>query len=143
MPKIPTKPGRSERLAMNLFDLLDRVPEPIRLMLLAGKVDANVPIYVDRDRPDEVGCLLTCPLLDAACVCDIITSECRKLGQPEVRVYLGKPDNVWARLPYGTVLTETWEGGVRLAEAVFPTKDRELVAPPVKQGLEWLDAEDS
>ena len=139
MPKIPDKPSRPERLALNVFDLTDRVPKPIRLMLLAGKIDTNVPIYVDRERPDEVACPLTCPLLDAACICDMLTSECRKLGQPEVRVYLGKPVNVWARLPYGTVLTETWDGGVRLAEAVFPTKERELVAPTYKPELQRLE----
>lgn len=124
---------------MNLFDLTDLIPEFIRQMLLNGRIDANVPIYVDRDRPDEVACLLTCPLLDAACICDTLNSERRKVGGREVRVYLRRhAGGTWTRLPYGTVLTEVIEGGIRLAEAAFPTGERDLVAPPVKQGLDWL-----
>lgn len=109
---------RRERLALNLADV-GRVPDSVRQMILAGKVDTERYIKTDPQRPDEAAVLFTCDLLSAACICDTLRQHDEKAGDPPTRVYVCRAQ-AWVRLPGDAVLTVVANGKVGLSPAVFP-----------------------
>lgn len=127
-----------EALAANVADLT-RLPEIIRDSTLRGPDGAWVidrtPIRTDPDRPDEAAVRLTCPLLRAAAVLDVIRNHDRRCGDHPTRVYL-RQARAWERLPRDAVLTEVVDGKIVLNPAIFRT-GRTLAAaePPPPQKI--------
>lgn len=128
MPKIPDAANTWPRLALSIPDLL-RVDETVRAMLLGGKIDQSQPLRIDPRRADEIAALLTCPLLDAACIADILRGRDRKARQPPCRVYLQKrAGGAWQRLPGSAVLVESnGNGEIELSAEWFPRPAEEIV----------------
>lgn len=118
---------RSERLALNL-EHLDRLPSEIRSNLLTGRVDLKiVKIHVDRVNP-EAAVLLTCNLLEAAKVCDVVRSYDRKVGEFPTQVYILKKN--WSRVPSSLHMTVVSGENVILNPELFPEKkDVEPIDP--------------
>lgn len=110
----PIKNGR-EQLAVNVFDL-DRLEPSVRALMLAGKLDGSL-IRIDPERPDEAGAVLSCDLLAAACLLDVIRSQDRKAGDYPTRVYLKK--RTWSRIPSDAILTLLVDGTLMLNPAYF------------------------
>lgn len=125
MPLIPSKSVKSpdataRRIAINVIDLT-RLDSTIGQILLAGKIDLDKIIVVDKLRVDERAVAFDCDLLMAATTVDIIRSEDRKAGQYATRAYLfGR--SAWSKLPSSAVLTRVnqGKGTVELNPAYFP-----------------------
>lgn len=111
----------SEKLAVNIPDC-DYIPAVFReAMGLSKKVDLTKPTLVYRNKnkseEDEYGFVFTCPLLEAALLCDMIRSRDRKVGFVPTRLYIFR--RTWQKILNGTVLTETVDGKARLSRKVF------------------------
>lgn len=114
----PATDDRPERLAINLFDLQHL--HPFIHGMLTERFDGRKEslIWVDRSRMDETAVPLLGPLLDTACLVDILRAEASKFGN-ECRAYLCRA-RAWVRLPASAVLTVVENGKPRLAEEWFP-----------------------
>lgn len=138
MPEISTKKRieRKERLAVNVFDLT-RIPAMVRGLLLDGKVDTTKPLFMDKERPDELGVEFICDLLNAAATCDVLRNEGRRSGVP-MRAYIRQRGS-WTRLPHSAVLTEIVGDTCVLNTELFPPTDAEMPtpAPYETKPLEW------
>lgn len=122
MPKVPERRGRPEQLAVNIFDLTDKVHPLIREALLAGKLetDRSKIVRADKDKLDETAVILICPLLDAAVALDIIRDHDRKAKDCPTRAYLRrKPGAAWVKLSAGQRLTADVGGKLVLAPDLF------------------------
>lgn len=137
MPALPSKNGAPEvRLAVNLFDLHDRVPIVMRQKLMAGRLDLTRHIDMRFDRAkeaDEAAVAFSCPLLEAAIICDWLRSNDRSVGDYPTRLYINRKVS-WTRIPSYIVLTEVMDDGkCRLNPEVFTgfskTESVPLVAP--------------
>ena len=139
MPKLNDPPAkRKERLAINLFDL-DPLPDELRKSFFdlkggGSKLDLEAGV-VRVGQKDEVGVIFGCDLLTAAGTVDMLNSHMRKVGEPQVRVYLhrGTPEAKWTLLPESAVLTKLVgdePGCAVLSEEWFP---KPIVLPPVSQ----------
>lgn len=129
---------RKERLALCIFDLT-RCDPVVRQMLLSGKLDTSGNYVVaDKERPDERGVILSCPIEIGSAVCDILRNHDRKAGDYPTRVYLnrGNGSEVWTRLPADVVLTLIREIDGKsvpvLNPAIFPPECLPAVAPSTK-----------
>ena len=135
MPKI-VEEERSEKIALNLFDLERLDPWFRQKMDLKRKLDMDRPIKTDWDRvetKDEVALVFTCPLLEAALTCDLIRNYNRSVGDWPVRLYIKKKS--WARVPSYRILTVLENGKAALNPLVFPTEiPLAEVTPPEKNG---------
>lgn len=110
---------RPERLAVNLPDL-DRVEPIIRGILLKGRLDLSDVVKVGGDNFDEMGVLFTCPLLQAACICDTLRNHDRRAGDYPTRIYLQRgPGRAWEKLAGRIVLTDVVDEKVRLNPEIF------------------------
>lgn len=128
----PSSPEKGWRLALNVPDLT-RVPEFIRGSLLAGKVAKGAePIRVDKQRPDETAVELSCDLLTAALVADVLRSNDRKTGDHPTRVYLRRREGAWIKLPHSAVLTEVVNGKSELSAKWFPDQVEMVSAAPLR-----------
>src|SRR5689334_12692401 len=78
---------RREGLAVNLYDLL-RVDESYRDRLLAGLLDLDNPIYLDRTNGDEVALELRGDLFDLATRCDLLRADDAAHGRSPCRLYV-------------------------------------------------------
>jgi hypothetical protein len=124
MPKIKDETGaRPERLALNLGDLM-RLDATVRGVMLAGKVDCETPVRTNGRTLDDGAVVMTCDLLTAACIADVIRAHDRKAGDYPCRCYLRRRD-AWQRLPNDALLTVVEGERVVLNPALF----REKVAP--------------
>lgn len=115
---IPTKQQRTERLAVSVFDL-DRLPPDVRRQMLGGKLDLRAVVRPDPDKPATTALAFSCPLLEAALICDILRNNDRKLGDEPTKVYLYSGRG-WAEIGPSTVLTSTDGGDLSLCPSVFP-----------------------
>ena len=139
MPTLPSKNDTTEvRLAINLFDLHDRVPVVMRQKLLAGRLDLKRHIDMRFDRAkeaDEAAVVFVCPLLEAAIICDWIRSNDRASGDYPTRLYIKRKVS-WTRIPSYVILTEVGDDGkCRLNPEEFSGFSGSilpLVAPKVK-----------
>lgn len=117
MPIIPSK-DHKHKLAIALPDL-DRVSSEMRAKLLAGRLDLTQIIRVGQDRMEDVpAVVMTCDLLTAATICDILRSNDRQVGDPPTGLYLLKSTS-WSRITNNTVLTVIVDGKVALNPVVF------------------------
>lgn len=132
MPPIPGYTPRSERLAINLFDL-KRVPPVLRGGVVKD-LDLTTPVWIDRNEQDEHAFVFTCPLLKAAAMCDMLRNADRQANATPARVYICRA-TAWQRLPRAAVLTFRRDGHFHLSREVFP-EDVELIteaaAPPLR-----------
>lgn len=126
---------RSEELAVNFLDL-DRIHPELQMRLqLSKRLDAGNPLKVEQGK--SIALRFTCPLLTAAMICDIMRKQCKKAGEPAIRVYLKRSD-AWVKLAESAVLTwvQHSEGTPTtfLSPVIFPSivRPEDLVAPPVK-----------
>ena len=110
---------RPASLAVCIADLT-RIEPVILEMLLAGRLEpAAKPVRMDPDRPDEAAVELTCDLLTAATVIDIIRDHDRRAGDHPCRAWLRR-DRSWVKLPGAAVLTLTVDGRMILNPEWFP-----------------------
>lgn len=128
--------SHSERLAVNLTDL-DRLPAAARAALLGGKLDPKAENLARvAGKPEEVGVVFTCPLLKAACVCDVLRASDRNLGDNPIRVYVqAQPGAPWYRLPKDAILVYTKsDNSLVLNPELFPESGKlaELPYQPPK-----------
>lgn len=114
MPRIAERP---DRLAINLFDL-DKLDETIRAMILLDKLDLQRPIRVEQDNIRETAIRFKCDILTAATACDVLQSQNRKLGEPEVRLYLNRGQG-WVKIASRSILTVLVNGKAKLNPVVF------------------------
>lgn len=125
---------RKERLAIWLDDI-DRIAPELRDKLLSGRLDLTQTVRVGRgelQRHKSVPALVfTCPLLEAALVCDIIRSHDRKAKERPTELYINRGTS-WARLIYSAVLTAVVDGKVILNPAVFPNVEVTVPLPAPK-----------
>jgi len=123
------------RLGINIFDLGRINSSMLGMLRLAEKID-HVPIRFDLSRLDEGGVAFSCPLLDAACLCDVIRCHDRKAGDYPTRVYIFR--KAWSRLPSHAVLTRVRENGDKceLNSEWFGTKEVPVFAPPKRKRVE-------
>lgn len=114
----PPAPDRPERLALNLWDLQHL--HPTVQSLLAGRFDRRQEalVWVDRSRTDETAVPILGPLLDAACLVDVVRAEAIKGGGDPIRAYIYR--KTWTRLPAGAVLTQVENGQPVLCPEWFP-----------------------
>lgn len=117
----PNNGERRERLAVNLYDL-DRLDPETKRKFFAGRLDTkHVDMRFDRAKDgDEAAVLLTCDLLTAATICDMLRSRDREMDDSPTRLYLKR--EAWSRLPSYVVLTIVKDGKVKLNPKVFPTE---------------------
>lgn len=107
-----------DALAINLLDL-DRIPQPMRGILLDKKVDISKAIFVDKNRFDEVAVAFSCELLQAAGTCDVIRLRDKKNGDYPTRVYLRR-NKAWTKLAGDKMLCVVSNGKVVLNPEIFP-----------------------
>jgi hypothetical protein len=126
-------PPRKERIGVNLFDLQRVLPE-VRGMLLAGKVDVSRVYTTDPRRGDERAVEFTCPLLDAACICDVLREHDRRAGDDPTRVYLRR-EKVWEKLPAESLLSVVEDGECVLNPKLFRpvVRSEDLVPLPTRR----------
>lgn len=126
MPKIPHLQRKSDRdmeksdvrrIAINLFDLTDRVPDHVRVSLTGGKIELK-PLLVNSDDAKETAVAFSCDLLTAASVCDYLRRLDRKVGDFPTRVYL-KKRSAWAKVPGHQALTIVIDGKPALHPVLF------------------------
>jgi hypothetical protein len=112
---------RKERLALNLFDVVDRVDAETRARMLNGRLDLSKSIDVDLGLVTKSKAVeLTCDLLTAALIIDILRSESRREGDEPIRAYI-KREQAWIKLPRGAILTlSDGRNGAALNPEVFP-----------------------
>lgn len=125
MPKVDEAPKPSERLAINIFDLMGKVSATVRDALQLPKMlnrDRDSVIRVDEERTDETAVPFTCSLLTAAAVCDTLRNHDRECGDAPTRVYIQKGARAWERLPNHAVLTLARDGKVRLNPKWFDVR---------------------
>ena len=117
MPKIndPIEP----RLSINLFDI-DRVDQLVRDILLGGKLKLDA-IWVDRSRVDETAVEFTCPIQQAAAICDIIRSHDREAGDHPTRVYVFR-SSAWSKLPSTALVAEMFKEPEKVESVPLATK---------------------
>lgn len=131
----PPKPARPEKLALNLWDVTRL--HPTVAAMLAGRVDRRKEalVWVDRTDVEETAVVLTPPLLEAACLVDVVRAGAAKIGDKVPRAYVFR--KTWARLPATAVLTTVRDGKPALAPEWFagvetPIEAVEYVPPPAK-----------
>ena len=117
---------RKERLAIRLDDV-DKLPPEVRVGLLAGRLDLDKILRVGQgERAEDIPAVeFTCPLLEAALVCDMVRSYNRKVGDSPSEVYLhrGNDQSRYVRVIYADTLTVVVAGKPALNPKLFP-KDR-------------------
>lgn len=125
MPKLPVDKPR-ERLAISLFDL-DSVDPILRQKLFAGRVNLvkQAVIRIETDAAVE----LTCDLLAAAIVCDILRAENRREGDSVTKVYIHR-GKAWTKLSSTIILTAMGSDKQPQLNYEIFTSELEL-APPV------------
>ena len=130
----PAVQERPERLAVALFDL-DRIEPSIRKMILGGKLDLSVPFRVDAwDVAEDTMVPFSCPLIDAASICDVVRDRDRRAGDPPTRVAVFK--QTWQRLSGTVLLTVMVKGKVTLNPAAFAGVRIEAV-PTRARAVAW------
>ncbi len=122
------------KLAINLTDL-DRLEPTFRQKMLGRKLDLSRVVKVNNRGLIEPGVVFTCPILEAALICDIIRNNDRLCGDPPTRAYIFRQD--WKRLRDTDVLTQVHEGKANLAPAIF-TDAEIIIAPPIVQAPKRL-----
>lgn len=137
MPMPKRAPSCTDRLAINLYDLM-RVDEFIRAQLVGGKInlDRAAVIKVDPDRLDETAVEFTCGIVTAACIADTIRTHDRAAKQYPSRVYLRRA-TAWNRLPAEATLALVEDGKVLLNPKVF--KVELPVAKPKARGPQRVE----
>lgn len=122
--------GRRDRVGLSIFDL-DVVHPVVRKRLLGGKLalSKDQTALVDGDAVVP----LTCGLLEAAVVADLLRGECRRVGEKVPRAYLSSAQ-AWRRLPEDAVLTEMTDGRPELSDRWFPPKPGEVEFLPPEFG---------
>lgn len=115
-----------EHLAVNLLDL-DRIEETVRFTMFADKLVLTDTVWVDKNRVDEVAVVFKCPILQAACVLDIVRGRDRKAGMYPTRAYIRR-GRLWVKLPGETLLTLIEDEKVVLNPSVFRVEAR-LIGP--------------
>ena len=137
MPVLAPKPAESgDLLAINLLDVT-RIPQVMRDCLqLASIIDCRSEsiVNMDKSRFDEAGVVFTCPLLQAAAVCDVIRNHDRSTKEYPTRVYIKKV-TAWSKLAGDAVLTVT-QGEVvvvnpKIFTVVKPRVIGRALPPPV------------
>jgi hypothetical protein len=118
VPKIAPELTRKERLAINLFDVTDQVPDDVRQLLLHGNIDVTQHVRSDDEQPDETGVQFTCDLLRAGAICDSIRNADRRAGRVPTRVYIFR-ERAWTRLPADADLLRVVSGRCYLNPRVF------------------------
>lgn len=118
------------KLGLNLFDL-ERVEPGLRLRATKGKLDLS---GIRRGAAEEDRLLaLSCPLAEAALLCDVLRSEARRAGE-QLRCYLRREEGQpWQRLPADAVLTRIVGGKAELEPRWF---GREHSAPTEARPIE-------
>lgn len=118
------------KLAVSLTDL-DRV-DPIIRSRLALMLDLTSTIRVGMDRMEDIPAVVfSCPLLEAATVCDVLRNHDRQVGDAPTGIYVNKAQS-WSRVTNNTLLTVLVDGKVKLNPAVFPEAREVGTAPTVK-----------
>lgn len=115
-----TDEERSERLALNIHDL-DRLPAEERKKLLAGRIDPKGSIVwpYGEEAPESVAIPLTCPLLQAAILVDVIRSKDREAKREPCQVYIER-DGEWVEVEKDAVFSTLYNGRFLLNHSVFP-----------------------
>ena len=133
LSKPEAKESRTERLAVNLKDVLDRVLPEIRGPLLKDKVDLSKPIRMDPKDIEEVAIEFSCDLLSAGCILDTLRSHDRAAGDHPTRAYL-KKSSVWVKQQGSVLFTKVAGNQVILNPDVFApeVKPTELARPVPK-----------
>jgi uracil-DNA glycosylase family 4 len=113
------------RLALNIDDVFRMTPDA-RKQLLAGRINfgqlaSKMYIKVDGRAEPEAAIEFSCPLVEAATVCDVIRHQDAQVGDKPSRVYVNRRD-AWTRLPAEATLTTTVDGGCALNREVFDVK---------------------
>ena len=113
-------PQRTERLAVNLFDLL-RLNEFVRATMVTPLLNPDKAAIVrpDPSRLDEGAVEFACPLLQAACVMDVLRAHDREAGDHPTRTYLRRAE-AWVKLPAAALLTIINNGKAWLNPELFP-----------------------
>lgn len=136
---MPRASERREGLAVNLFDVTERIQDDeLRQRLLKGKLDTRRESLIEaksRDKLRETGAVFTCDLLTAALTCDLIRNNDRKAGDYPTRVYV-RYATVWERVTAAVVLTEVVGGKVILNPEVFPPQKKFVPLAPVLGRIE-------
>lgn len=106
------------KLAINLFDL-DRLPQVVLASAVTPHVstDKDDLVVMDKSRLDEVAVVFTCPVLQAASICDVLRSHDRDAGDAPTRVYVFR--KTWSKVPGDKALSVVRDGEVQLNPAVF------------------------
>ena len=119
-------------LAVNLWDV-ERIPAELQPTLLAGALNLDSAVRLGNG-PEDTGLVFTCELLKAACICDMMRSHDRQVGDKPTRVYYNKGRG-WRSVPSGATLTivrsyRKGERGVELNPLLFTAE----VDPPTQSG---------
>lgn len=114
-----------ERLALNIYDL-DRIPDEVRPGLVSRHL-AKKAIHIPTELGDEIGIELVCPLLDAACICDMLRSRDRASNSIPTRIYLFRER--WVRVQAGAYLSVLVGDKVVLNPKVFDVE--RVIAEPI------------
>lgn len=101
---VSAAPMRPEKVAINLADL-DRLDQFVREVGLGGKLclDPLRLIDLDKNRADEKYVELTCDLLMAASMCDVLRSADRNHGDYPTRVVVFRRS--WTKMVANCCLT--------------------------------------
>ena len=134
--------GDCSQLAIDLFDL-DRVDPLLQERLLTGRLDGSGIVKVS---PKQRAVALSCPLLEAAMMCEAIRRLNRAAGDRVVRIYfrpVGK--SRWVQLPMEMVLLSRDGDGWRLHNFLRrgdglaePKKHVPLIPLPSNGGVERI-----
>lgn len=121
MPKLIGKPpvGRPEQLAVNVEDL-QRLTTETKWVLLSGRLSTDGFVrYQPANplKPTEIAVRLTCDLLEAATICEVIRGYDRSAGDRPTRIYV-RPDGTadWRPVPADLRLVRSLPGGTAALE---------------------------
>lgn len=107
------------RLAISVDDVVDRMTADTNGML-AGRLSLAGQQYIrtgSEARP-EAAVEFSCPLLEAAVICDVLRARDREAGLEPTRCYVMRR-STWSRLPAAAVLTMVRDGRCELCRETF------------------------
>ena len=122
-------------LAIDIYSL-DRLDPELFKRILASRLDSKrvVEIPLGAQTVRVIPFRFGCTSLAAAISIDVIKSENRRAGQPEVQCYV-KLDGKWLRVPSGTTLTTRIGDRYVLNQSIFGVLSPDDLLPPPSKSV--------